>query len=79
MHEFAEGRGQPPTNLAEGVGAPHLTEQHGDEMIPAAEPLGRALGLVLPHGTSESRAVDQRQDLRKATGNGYHKTPPACG
>jgi hypothetical protein len=33
----------------------------------------------LPHGTRKSRTIDQRQDLRKTTGNGSHPIPPACG
>jgi hypothetical protein len=54
-------------------------EQQRHEMIPAAELFGRSLGAMLPDGARELRAIDQRQDLRKATGNGYHKIPPACG
>ena len=79
VHQFAEGCGQPPTNLAEGVRAPHLTEQHAHELLPTREPFGPTLSLVLPHGASESRAIDQGEDLRKTTGNGYHTIPPACG
>ncbi|MBI3806397.1 MAG: hypothetical protein HY281_02620 [Nitrospirae bacterium] len=79
MHEFAEGRRQAAADLSERMRAAHLTKQHGDEMIPAAESLGRSLSLVMPYGTSEPRAIDQGQDLRKTTGNGYHTIPPACG
>jgi len=48
-------------------------------MIPAAEPLVCSFSGVLPNGVSEFRATNQGQDLRKATRNGYHKIPPACG
>ena len=73
VHEFAERCGQSPTNLAEGVGAPHLTEQHAHELLPTREPFGPMFSLVMPHGASESRTIDQGQDLRKTTGNGYQK------
>lgn len=57
----------------------HLTKQHRDALLSAAEPLGRSLGGVLLHGTREVRAIDQGEDLRKANGYGYHEVPPACG
>jgi hypothetical protein len=77
-----QGRGKVetfPRARVQSMRAAHLTKHHGDEMIPAAESLGCALSLVLPHGASESRAINQRQDLRKTTGHGYHTIPPACG
>jgi hypothetical protein len=58
---------------------PHLAKQQGDAMIPAAKSLGGSLGSVMPHGAREVRAIDHGQDLRKTSGNGYHKIPPVCG
>jgi hypothetical protein len=79
VDRLTERGGQATADLAERVRAAHLTKQHGDEMIPAAKPLGGSLRGVLPDGASEVCAINQGEDLRKATGDGYHKTPPACG
>jgi hypothetical protein len=34
---------------------------------------------MLLHGAGKGGAIDEGEHLRKTTGNGYHKTPPACG
>jgi hypothetical protein len=34
---------------------------------------------MLPDGAREVCAIDQVEDLRKATGNDYHKASQACG
>ncbi len=79
VNPFAQAGRQAAADLSERLRAPHLATQHGDEMSPAAESLGRSLSVGLPHGTRKSRTIDQRQDLRKTTGNGSHPIPPACG
>jgi hypothetical protein len=48
-------------------------------MVPTMEPLGRTFGGVPPHRTGKVRTIDQGEHLRKATGDGYHTAPPACG
>ncbi len=79
VNQLAESGGQAAAALAERMRTTHLTKQHRDTMIPTADPLGRSLGGMLPDGASEFRAIDQGEDLRKATGYGYHEGPPACG
>lgn len=73
VNQLAEGGGQVAADLAERVRVAHLTKQHRDEKLPVAEPLGCLLSGMLPDGAREVRAIDQGQDLRKATGYGYHR------
>src|SRR5512146_2802457 len=47
VDELAQGRRQAATDLAERMRAAHLTKQHGDKVIPAAEPLGRSFSGML--------------------------------
>ena len=79
MDQLAHGGRQAAADLAERVRAAHLTKQHRDEVIPAAEPLGRSLSGVLLDHTRKGGAIEQSQDLREAAGNGDHEAPPACG
>ncbi len=79
VNQLAEGGRQAAANFAERMRTAHLAKHHRDKMLPATEPLRRALSGVLPDGTGEVRAIDQGEDLRKATGDGYHTVPPACG
>lgn len=79
VDQLAESGGQATADLPERTGAAHLTKQHRHALLPAAEPLGRSLGGMLSDGAREVRAIDQGEDLRKATGNGYHTIPPARG
>jgi hypothetical protein len=44
-----------------------LAKQHGYKLLPAAEPLGAALGLVVLDGTSELPTRKQLQKLRVHT------------
>ena len=79
MDHLAEGSGQAAADFSKRVRAAHLTKRRRHQVVPAAEPLGRPLSGVLPNGTSKVRAIDQGENLRKATGDGYHTAPPACG
>ena len=47
MNQAAQTAGQPVADLAQGVGAAELAEQHRDELRPAGEPLGGMLGAML--------------------------------
>jgi hypothetical protein len=58
--------------------AAHLAKQHGDQVIPAAEPLGRSLSRMLLDGPSKGGPINQGQYLGKATCNGDHRLPPVC-
>jgi hypothetical protein len=47
MPQLSFARGQSATNLAQRLGPTELTEQHGYELTPTAEPAGVSFGLVL--------------------------------
>jgi hypothetical protein len=79
VDQFAQGRGQTTTDFAQRVRTPHLTEQHRHKVLPASKSLGRSFRGMLPNSTREVRTIDESEDLRKATGDGYHTAPPACG
>jgi len=49
MHQSPQTARQAVADLAEGVGASELTEQHRDELRPAGKALGVTLGGVLLH------------------------------
>jgi hypothetical protein len=42
-----------------------LTEQHGDKLLPAGEPLGSILGFKLAHVAREIWTLKKGQDLAK--------------
>ena len=47
MLQFPQARGKPAANLTEGMGLAQLAKKHGNELIPAGEPLGGVLGAML--------------------------------
>jgi hypothetical protein len=47
MDQSPQAATQPIADLAQGVGASELTEQHGNELRPARKALGITLGGVL--------------------------------
>ena len=47
MAQLAFAGGQSAANLAQGLRPAQVTEQHGHELSPTAEPAGVALGPVL--------------------------------
>jgi hypothetical protein len=53
MHQSAEAAPQAIADLAQGIGASQLTEQHGDELGPAGKALGGTLGGVLLYQCGE--------------------------
>jgi hypothetical protein len=48
MPELAFRGSESAANLAQGLGASQLAEQHGHELSPTAEAAGVSFGLVLP-------------------------------
>lgn len=48
MPELLPAGRRPAGDLPQRLGMPQLATQHGDELAPAAETAGVALGLVLP-------------------------------
>jgi hypothetical protein len=55
----------PPVISLERQSMPQLAKQHRDELAPAAETAGVALGLVLPDGSLELQPRQQLQHLRR--------------
>jgi hypothetical protein len=49
MDQSPQTARQTVADLAQGIGASQLTEQHGDKLRPAGETLGVTLGGVLLH------------------------------
>jgi hypothetical protein len=47
MYQSAQTAAQTIADLAQGIGASQLTEQHGDELRPGGKTLGGAFGGVL--------------------------------
>jgi hypothetical protein len=50
MTKFPFAGSQSSTNLAQRLGVPQLTEEHGDELAPARETSSMTLCVVLAHG-----------------------------
>jgi len=50
MTKFPFAGGQSSTNLAQRLGVPQLTEEHGDELAPAGETSSMTLCVVLARG-----------------------------
>jgi hypothetical protein len=50
MTKFPFAGSQTPTNFAQRLGVPQLTEEHGDELAPASETSSMTLRVVLAHG-----------------------------
>lgn len=53
MNQLAQTTGQSRTDLAQRIGAPELTEQHGHKLRPARKTLGVPFGLMLFHDPVE--------------------------
>src|SRR4029077_14528984 len=74
MAQFPHRRGQPTTDLAQGMGCSQLAKQHRYKLIPAAKPLRSSLRLMLSYRSRKCPPIDQRKQLRKTTRYGYHRT-----
>jgi hypothetical protein len=53
MHQAPQATSQAVADLAQGIGASELTEQHGDELRPAGKALGVTLSGVLLYECGE--------------------------
>src|SRR4029077_17903274 len=74
MAQFPHRRGQPTTDLAQGMGCSQLAKQHRYKLIPAAKPLRSSLRLMLSYRSRKCPPIDQRKQLRKTTRYDYHRT-----
>src|SRR5215203_2221946 len=70
MHQSPQTTPQTVADLAQGIGASELAEQHGDELRPAGKPLGGTLSGVLLHqggklgpGEVLKQLIEQARDL----------------
>src|SRR5208283_3565110 len=63
MPQLAFGGAQAPADLAQGMRLPQLTEQHRNQLRPAFEATGVALGLVFSDGSLKLQAREQLQQL----------------
>jgi hypothetical protein len=63
VDQLAEAAGQTVADLAQGVGAAELAEQHRDDLRPAREALGGALGVVLLDQRPEFVAGEMLEQL----------------
>jgi hypothetical protein len=53
MDQPSQAAAKAVADLAQGIGASELTEQHGDELRPAGKALGVTLGGVFLHECGE--------------------------
>ena len=63
MDQSSQAARQTVADLAQGVGASELTEQHGNELRPAGKALGITLGGVLFHQRGEFRPWEVLEQL----------------
>src|SRR5574340_37418 len=71
MHQTAQAAPQAIADLAQGVCAPKLAEQHGYELRPAGRALGGTLGVVLPNECGELGAREMLEQLIEQARNLY--------
>src|ERR1035438_2495717 len=77
MYQLAQTAGQPVADLAQRIGMAQLAEQHGHELGPAIETLGRPLGSMLfdQAGTLQTRQMLQKL-IEQACALYTHRRPP---
>ena len=63
MRELAFAAAQPLLNLAQAVGPSQFTEQHRDELLPAAYSSGMPLGFKLANLALEIRPRNKLENL----------------
>ena len=63
MHQSPKAAAQAVADLAQGIGASQLTEQHGDELRPAGKALGGTLSGVLLYECGELGAGKMLEQL----------------
>lgn len=76
MHQLAQAAGKPIADLAQRIGMAQLAEQHGHELGPAVEALGRALGFMLFDQAGEFQTGKMMQQLIEQTRDLYHHRRP---
>src|SRR6202023_2295132 len=72
MLQFPHRGAQSATNLTQRLGPPQVAEQHSDELAPAFESTGMAVGLVFFDGRFEFQPGKQLQKLRKNAAYSSH-------
>lgn len=62
-------------DLAEGVGAAELAEEHGDGLVPVGESSGMAFGVQFFHGMLEFGSGKELQELAEYVTKSIHSWP----
>jgi hypothetical protein len=70
--QLAVAAGQPTADLSQALGLRQLAKKHGHELIPAAEPLGMALGAMLGHQFVKPTPVENGNQLTEQARRTYH-------
>src|SRR3954454_5898165 len=79
MHETAQATGQAVADVAQGIGAAQLAEEHGDELRPASKALGGSFGPVFLHQRGEFGTGKMVEQLIKEASSLYDCLGPPCG
>ena len=72
VFELALTAAQPAADLSQGMGTAELAEEHGDELPPAREPAGMALGVRPRHQRLELRPRKQLEELAEHAAESTH-------
>jgi len=72
MAQLAFKRGQSAADLAQALGIGELAEHHGNELLPAGETAGVALGVVFAGEGLELEAREELQKLAENAGYSIH-------
>jgi len=79
MDQTAQATGEAVADVAQGIGAAELAEEHGDELGPAGEALSGAFGVMLLHERGELGTREMLEQLIKEAGSLYDCLGPPCG
>ena len=71
VDQTAQATGQAVADIAQGIGPAELAKEHGDELGPAGEAFGGALGVMFLHQRGELGAREMLEQLIKETGGLY--------
>jgi hypothetical protein len=79
MDQTTQAAGQAITDIAQGISAAQLAEEHRDKLGPAGEALGGALGVMLFHERGKLGSRKMLEQLIEEAGSLYDCLGPPCG
>ena len=79
MDQTTQAARQAVTDIAPGIGAAQLAEEHGDKLGPAGEALGGALSVMLFHERGKLGSRKMLEQLIEEAGSLYDCLGPPCG